>query len=225
MKKVSTVLWGLVLVAVGAVLAVNALGLARIDLFFDGWWTLFIIVPCTVDLFRSQDKTGDLIGIAVGVVLLLACQDVLSFQLILKLLIPALVIVIGLRLIIGGLFGGKANKLLEQAGQSGHTPQVGCATFSGCDLNYAGQEFHGAELTAVFGGVKCDLRQAIIEKDCAIKATSLFGGVDIFVPEHVNVKVNSTGVFGGTSNKTQPKPNAPTLYIQSTAVFGGVEIK
>lgn len=225
MKKVSTVLWGLVFVAVGTVLAINALGLAEIDLFFDGWWTLFIIVPCTVDLFRSHDRTGNLIGIAVGVVLLLCCQDILSFKTIWKLLVPAVVILIGLRLIFGGLFGGKANKLLHQAGQAGNAPQVGCATFSNCEMNFAGQEFHGAELTAIFGGVQCDLRQAIIEKDCAIKATCIFGGVDIFVPGNVNVKIHSTGIFGGTGNKTQPNPNAPTLYIDSTAIFGGVEVK
>ena len=53
MKKVTGILWGIVLVTVGVILAVNALGIASIDIFFDGWWTLFIIVPCAVGLFTG----------------------------------------------------------------------------------------------------------------------------------------------------------------------------
>ena len=67
--------------------------------------------------------------------------------------------------------------------------------------------------TAVFGGVKCDLRNAIIEKDCAIQVSAIFGGIDIFVPAGINVRVNSNSIFGGVSNKTAAHQNAPTLYI------------
>lgn len=76
-----------------------------------------------------------------------------------------------------------------------------------------------------FGGVKCDLRNAVIEHDCAIGASAIFGGIDILVPAGVNVKVSTTAIFGGTSNKTAPQPNGPTIYITGTCMFGGVEIK
>lgn len=29
----------------------NAFGITDIELFFDGWWTLFIIVPCLVGIY------------------------------------------------------------------------------------------------------------------------------------------------------------------------------
>ncbi len=29
---------------------------------FDGWWTLFIIVPCAIGLITDRDKTGSIIG-------------------------------------------------------------------------------------------------------------------------------------------------------------------
>ena len=63
MKKVNRILWGIALVAVGIILALNAFGITDLNLFFDGWWTLFIIVPCTVSLITSYDKSGSLIGI------------------------------------------------------------------------------------------------------------------------------------------------------------------
>ena len=81
------------------------------------------------------------------------------------------------------------------------------------------------ELNAVFGGMEYDLRNAIFEKDCAIKATAVFGGIDILVPDHVKVVVNSTGLFGGTSNKAKSLGNTVTLYVRATSLFGGVDIK
>lgn len=227
MKKLTKILWGIALIAVGAIFALNAFGLTDINIFFHGWWTLLIIVPCFVGLFNEREKTGNLIGLAIGVFLLLCCQNVLSFGMLWKLAVPAIIVIIGLKLIFGAVFGDKANKMIVEARQSGGNVKSGCATFSGQELNFAGEEFTGAELTAVFGGVNCDLRGAVIEKDCAITATSIFGGIDIFVPDHVNVKINSNSIFGGVSEKNHrpADPNQVTLYINATCVFGGVDIK
>ena len=159
-----------------------------INIFFDGWWTLFIIVPCAIGLFTEREKTGNIIGIAVGVFLLLCCQDILSFSMLWKLLVPAIIVIIGLKMVFTGLFGNKANEIIAKIKQNGGETKVGCATFSGCDLNYDGEVFEGAELTATFGGVKCDLRNAIIEKDCAIQVSAIFGGIDIFVPDNHQCK-------------------------------------
>lgn len=225
MKKFSSVIWGIVLIAVGAIFALNALNITNIDVFFDGWWTLFIIVPCTVGLFTDREKTGNIIGLAIGVFLLLCCQDILSFSMLWKLLVPAIIVLIGLKLIFNGLFGNKANEIIAKIKQNGGEVKAGCATFSGCDLNYDGEIFEGAELTAVFGGVECDLRNAVIEKDCAIQVSAIFGGIDILVSDNVNVKVNSNCIFGDISNKTSVHNGAPTIYVNGTCMFGGVEIK
>ena len=50
MKNITKILWGTTLIAVGGIIALNAFGIADIELFFDGWWTLFIIVPCLVGI-------------------------------------------------------------------------------------------------------------------------------------------------------------------------------
>lgn len=227
MKKISKILWGIALIAVGGIFALNAFGITDIELFFDGWWTLFIIVPCLVEIFSEREKTGNIVGLLVGVFLLLCCQDVLGFDMLWKLVVPAIIVIIGLKLIFGAIFGDKAIKMLEASRQNGDSIKTGCATFSGQNLNFDGEPFSGAELTAVFGGVKCDLRNAVIEKDCAVTATSIFGGIDIFLPDDVNVKISSNSIFGGVSEKNHRPtvPGAVTVYINATCTFGGVEIK
>ena len=225
MKKVSNVLWGIVLIAVGVILALNVFHITDINIFFAGWWTLFIIVPCAIGLLTDREKTGHIIGLMIGVFLLLCCQHVISFSLLWKLLVPAIIVIIGLRLIFNGLFGSKANDIIKSLRREGKEPRSGFAAFSGCSVNYDGEVFEGAELTAAFGGVKCDLRNAIIERDCAIQVSAIFGGIDLYVPTGINVKTSTSSVFGGVSNKTAVHQGAPTLYISGTCMFGGVEIK
>lgn len=227
MKNITKILWGTALIAVGGIIALNAFGITDIELFFDGWWTLFIIVPCLVGIFSEREKTGNIIGLLIGVFLLLCCQNVVGFDMLWKIAVPAIIVIIGLKLIFGAVFGDKATKLLESSKQSGEDIKIGCATFSGQDMSFNGEQFSGAELTAVFGGVKCDLRNAVIEKDCAVTATAVFGGIDILVPDNVNVKINSNSIFGGVSDKNH-RPTvqgAVTVYINATCMFGGVEIK
>ncbi|MGM9663654.1 MAG: LiaF transmembrane domain-containing protein [Eubacteriales bacterium] len=227
MKKISKILWGIALIAIGVIIALNALGITDVKIFFDGWWTLFIIIPCLIGIFSDRDKTGSIIGLALGVFLLLCCQDVMGFDMLWKLAVPVIIVIIGVRLIIAAIFGSKATDMLKASKQNGEKIKTGCAVFSGQNLSFDGESFSGAELTAVFGGVKCDLRNAVIENDCAINATGIFGGIDIYVPDYVNVKINSNSIFGGVSDKNcrQNIQGTATLYINATCMFGGIEIK
>ena len=201
MKKGSSIIWGLILILAGIVVALNVLNVTDIDIFFEGWWTLFIIVPCAIGLFNEHDKTGNVIGLVIGVCLLLGCRDILNFDLIWKLLVPFIIVCIGLRMVLKGVFGNKGNEMMNKLKKDGKNIRRGFAAFSGCDINYNNEVFEGAELTALFGGVECNLKNAIIEKDCAICASAIFGGIDIIVPENVNVKVNSNCLFGGMEIK------------------------
>ena len=70
-----------------------------------------------------------------------------------------------------------------------------CSCFSGQTVNFNDEEFTGCDISAVFGGVKCDLRNAIIKEDVLINASSIFGGITILVPKDINVKISSTSIF------------------------------
>ena len=222
MKKATRVIWGVVLAAAGILFALNTLEITKIDIFFDGWWTLFILIPCVVGLFTEQEKTGSIIGILIGLFLLLCSRDVLDFSMVWKLLLPAIIFIIGIKIVFSAIFDKKTASLptISQKG-----PVIASAIFGGRDLNYGGQVFEGGAFTAVFGGVDCNLKTAIIEKDCVIRATAIFGGIDILVPANVNVEVSSVSIFGGFSNETTAQPDVPTIYIKGFSMFGGVDIK
>lgn len=227
MKKFGNILWGLVLIIVGLVIGGNALGITNINLFFDGWWTLLIIIPCFIGLFKEHEKTGNIIGLLIGTALLLACRDVLDFNLIWKLMFPTILVVIGLSIIFKDTIGGKVNKKIKELNEKKTEKNEYCATFSGQDVKFNGEAFSGVDLTAVFGGIDCDLRNAIIESDTVINTSSIFGGIDILVPENVKVKIKSSSIFGGVSDERKYTENKEgyTIYVNATCLFGGVDIK
>lgn len=236
MKRTNQILWGFVLLAIGLIWGGNTLGITDIDLFFDGWWTLFIIVPCFIGLLSGKDILGSLIGMGIGVLLLLNAQDILNLSMVWKLLVPSILVLIGIRIIFGSVNYNRKSKEVhvhiehsatEDAPKSQAPVRSWTAVFSGEELKFSNETFDGINLTSVFGGIDLDLRSAIIEHDCTIRATSVFGGVDILVPDNVNVKISSNSVFGGIENKASHRdiPGAPTLYIQGTCLFGGVDIK
>lgn len=225
MKRVNSIVWGLALIALSAVLILNAFEITSIEIFFDGWWTLFIIVPSLVGLFNGHDKTANIIGLLIGTFLLLSCQNIIDFDIMWKLAVPVIIAVIGIKMIFGGI--GRNKRFIKSIEANGDDIKTGFAAFSGQDIRFDNEIFKGAELTAVFGGIKCDLRNAVLEGDAVINACCIFGGVDILLPDNVNIKVNSNSIFGGIDNKKHQnsKDNQYTIYLNGTCIFGGVDVK
>ncbi len=224
MRKFSKIIWGLLLVAAGVVLILNAFDILDVDLFFDGWWTLFIIIPCLNGLIFERDKIGNLVGLSIGVILLLWRQGIVPLGILWKLIVPVVIIGVGLKLIFGAVFKKKSDVIIEIKDDRKHK-KTGCAVFSGCEVKLDGEVFDGGELVAVFGGVECDLRNAIIEKDCVINAVAVFGGIDILLPTNVNVQTDSFAIFGGIDDQTRDIRESVTVYVKGVSVFGGIDVK
>ena len=227
MNKLTRILWGVVLVAVGVLFGLKAMDIIDFDIFFDGWWTLLIIVPSLISLITQKDKTGSLIALIVGVVLFLASRDIITFAMLWKLLIPVIIIIVGISLIFKDSFNKKAKDAIKRLNARGLPMKQGTAMFASQKISFAGDDFYGAELNAVFGGLDCNLRDVYITEDTVINVSCIFGGIDILLPDNVNVEICTTPIFGGVSNKTG-RPfvaGAPTVFISGVAVFGGVDVK
>ena len=227
MEKVNRILWGLVFIVLGVVVALNALDIINFNIFFNGWWTFIIIIPCFIGLFdgTKENKLGNIIGILVGVVLLLVAQGLLRFDIVFKLFIPAVLVIIGLYLLFGNVFRSKVtDKLRELKKESGNGEAI-CATFSEQFVTKNDEKFENATVDAVFGSVVLDLSKAKIKDEAVITASAIFGGIDIIVPKDVEVKIKSTPIFGGVSNTTKTKDAKKVIYIDALALFGSVEVK
>ena len=225
MRKFRRAIWGIVLIVAAIIIALNSFDIIDFDVFFDGWWTLFIIIPCFVGIFEKGNRLGNLIGLAFGVCLLLSAQDVIEFAIFWKLLIPISIAYVGFKMIFSSFIKAKKKKIHYHINNDSREMQRSVAVFCGTEVDFSNTVFKGANLVTCFGGIDCDLRNAIIEKDCNIKVVVLFGGIEIQVPDNVNVVSNIPCVFGGTDVMKNNPGAEHTIYIDGFCAFGGVDVK
>jgi len=217
-------MWGLIFILLGVILGTNALGLTNIEIFFDGWWTLFIIIPSFIGLFKRKDFTSSIIGLLIGLILLLSVRGIIDFEIIGILIIPTIFIIIGLSIIFNNIIKDKVTEKFKTTNKDGL--EMITATFAEQKVNKDNEKFSGANLDAVFGSIILDLTKATIDKEAVIKASSIFASIKIIVPNDVDIKIKSTPIFGGVSNKiSNKKDNKKTIYIESFCLFGGLDIK
>ena len=99
--------------------------------------------------------------------------------------------------------------------------------YGGDEYVYRGETFHGARLDAFCGGIRMDLREAVITEDEEIDIHTFCGGIELFVPTHVNIEVKSRSFIGGVGNHAihTADQKAPTIHIIASNFLGGVDIK
>lgn len=223
MNKVSRNLWGVILIGIGIILLLNALEIIKINIFFNGWWTLLIILPCFINLFNSnkESKTGDIIGLLIGIILLLLMQGLLNIELIIKLFMPVVFLIIGLYLLFGNKYKNEVNSKIKNL-SNGETENL-CAIFSSQNL-LREEEFKRLDLDAVFGSLTLDLREVQIHDEVLINATAIFGEVKVIVPKDVVVRTKSIPIFGDISNRSKNKNLKKVIYVNAVAMFGSVDI-
>ena len=223
MDRINRILWGLVFIVLGVIIALNVFNIIDFNIFFRGWWLVFIIIPCFIGLFdnTNESKVGNIVGLVIGVLLLLMCNNLIRFDIIIKLFIPAIFVIIGLYLILGSSINSKVKEKINSTNKDNLESIV--ATFS--EKSEKPNKFNGAKVDAIFGSVYLDLSESSIKNESVIVATGIFGSVNIKVPEDVQVIIKSTPIFGGVSNKSKGKNEKKIIYIEAYAVFGSVDIK
>ena len=227
MKKANGVFIGLLFIIVGLLYACSALDFFDFTIFFPGWWTLFIIVPCIYALTRkNEDKTGPVIGLIVGLCFLINAQD-FDFHIdFFPAALAVLCIVIGWKLIVpqkkrehkqvdveftynseGGpkvnVTTGSDTAAGSAGGNTGNTYTGGngyinvSAILGGKDIRVDNECFTGADICVVMGAVDLNLQNAIISEDVYVNVSAVMGGVDIYVPANVRVVTDGCSTVMG----------------------------
>ena len=219
------------MVIVALLWMLDILNLVNVTFLFKGWWTLFIIVPCSVALFTERDKAGPLVGIAVGVMLLLSVRDVINWDMFWKLLLACIVLVMGLAILFGNsiknrMISDKERCDIEKIQREGRNIRVFTVSFGEKHLNMDGELFEGADVKVSFASFTLDLRNAIFQQDSVLRVDCNFAGMELLLPSNVSVKVTANAAFGGIEDKRRVvlSENAPVLYIEGNCSFAGLDI-
>ena len=240
-RRTGSGLWiGLSLVLFGLGWLLDVFDVLSFGSLLRTWWPTVLMVIAAIQLAtRSGSATGSAVLFGIGALLQLSKLNLLpggfwsAFW-------PLVVIIIDISLISPYLrnrprrastpgFPADMDASTASATVNDDARVDQTALFSSAELRVTSQGFVGGELSAIFGGIEIDLREAAIAGPSALlRATAIFGGIEITVPSSWRVVVTGTPVFGGVDNRTQFRtadPHGPTLLLDVTAVFGGIEIR
>jgi hypothetical protein len=80
---------------------------------------------------------------------------------------------------------------------------------------------------SVFGDLDFDLRDATVDEErAAVTVLAVFGNVDLYVPEGVNVDVGGLTVFGHRRDwgRDAGQPDAPSIHVRIYGFAGTIDV-
>ena len=217
--------FGITIAALGGVLLLRNLEIIKFDswhLFWGTVWAVGLVLAGLMTIFSSRRaslRVWGLLLMTIGVSIGLGAYGVINIS-VWKIFWPVMLITIGLMVSVGS--GGRKRSKKLAAADIGSEK---IAIFYGEESRVKG-DYTGGSVTAIFGGVELDLRQAKIKDGAVIDVFTFCGGVNINMPDDVIVKNEVHGILGGSEDKTVSKSSAKkTIYLRGECVLGGLEVK
>ncbi|MBY0241123.1 MAG: cell wall-active antibiotics response protein [Burkholderiaceae bacterium] len=218
---------GLGVIAVGVLFLLDNLGIVEFDYALQLWPVIFILAG-VLKFMQSTSSGGRAVGctlVAVGAVLLLKGMGLIDVTW--RVLAPLLMIAAGLMVVFksaGERKQAAGGMLDKDAGQDTFVRLT--ALLGGIERRVSTQDFRGGDITAIMGGCQLDLRQASIQGDAVLNVFTMWGGIEIKVPDDWTVSLEGTPLLGGFSERTgAPRDNSKRLIIRGVALMGGVEVR
>ena len=217
--------FGVTIAALGGVLLLRNLEIIKFDswnVFWGTVWAVGLILAGLTTIISSRKmltRAWGLLLMAAGVSIGLNAYGIIDVS-IWKIFWPVMLIAIGLTVSVGS---GCCKRSKKSAADGSGSEKI--AIFYGEESRVKG-DYTGGSVTAIFGGVDLDLRQAEIKDGAVIDIFTFCGGVNINMPDDVIVKNEIHGILGGSEDKTVSKSSAKkTIYLRGECVLGGLEIK
>lgn len=239
MKKTNynMIAWGVLLLIMGLIEAGNIGDYWNVDILFylfqKGFWTMFIIAPCIVNITQKGLKVPYITAIVVSSTIFAAKMGVFAPSQTKRLVLPMMLTIIGISFF-AHFFSPEEDDTdddQEVAPSSKKTIANYSGLFGTRAVNYDDKLFTGANLSSTLGEVRLDLANAIFpEEPIIINCTAtFFGNVDIRLPEFSRVVLKKTSFLGGVHNYKQglpvPEEDVPIFYIEVTSILGGIDIR
>ena len=223
-SRYPTRLWfGIAVIVLGILLALGNLDVPHEGLIHKLWPVVLIIVGIGRLDRRAEGRSN--LGIALilgGIILLLVNFDIARQEVV----FPLFLVGIGILVVTKAL--RKTRSIPPDLAR--HENFVSStAIFSGSKRRITQQDFKGAELTAIFGGLELDLRQAMVEgNQVRVDVFVLFGGGELRVPADWAVTMKGSAIMGGFEDKTLPVSavGGPRVHLVITGLvlFGGMTV-
>jgi predicted membrane protein len=218
---------GAIVCLVGVLFLMDHLGIIKVDHLWR-FWPVILMAVGAAHVAEPGRRQWGVVVLFVGAVFLLNNLNILRFDW--SELWPVVIIVVGGMMIWNSVLGQRRRGDIPDSASTMNAHAI----FSGIERRITAKDFRFGRVSAIFGGVELDFREADIDGDSAeLEVNAIFGGGEIRVPEHWRVEAQNQVVFGGLSDETRyakrtddaASPATKVLIISGTITFGGIEVK
>lgn len=221
MVNVGRTLVGSALVALGLVYLLDVAGVLDSGGFVGRWWPLLVIGLGLLQALGERHFSPVAWVLIGGGLLLLAVSTGVFGRTAWSITWPILTVLAGLWLVSG--WGRLGRGLVDD-------PEFArLSVLNSVRLSCRSPALRRAGVTAVFGKLRLDLTGARLDPGGArLSATSVFGHIDVIVPQGWAVEVRGlpiAGAWDDTVSRRGVGPDSPRLDVHVLAVLGGVEVK
>lgn len=227
-SRSNSMLPGMVLVIIGAVILLDHMGIISVDHLWR-FWPAILIFAGAVRFAEACNRAVSVMLMAVGAILLLGNLGYLHLSW--ADMWPIILIAIGVTMIWGRMTMPSIPS--NSTGTTSTSVVNATALFGGVERRITSTNFTSGTISSTFGGVELDFRSADIEgEEAVLYMEATFGGVEIVIPERWMAIYEGFSMFGGYNDETRPPlqevPGAPPkkrLIIRGHAIFGGITVK
>ncbi|MFH1330551.1 MAG: LiaF domain-containing protein [Actinomycetota bacterium] len=209
------------LMALGAIFLLEAAGVVEAGGLVGKWWPGLFLALGVMQAFSEKRVGAVAVVLVVGGALLLTVSTGLLGSTAWAVTWPILVVLAGAWLLSG--WG-------RQRRSACLDPEFSrLSVFNSVRVASRATALRRVALTAVFGKLRLDLTGAHLDPAGArLSATSVFGHIDVIVPEGWAVEVRGlpiAGAWDDTVSRRGVGPQSPRLNVRVLVVIGGVELK
>ncbi len=215
----SQLVFGVLLITVGVLLLLDRAGAVDAwSLVASGWPAILVLAGAAQVLTRPRNLLGGALLAGLGIALF---GWTLGYVASLAVLWPLLLIALGI-----WMMAGRWPAIVRIDGVEDSDTDI-VAVFDDRTVQRVGP-FAGGSVTAVFGDVRLDLRRATLgPAGATVQVTTVFGDVDLEVPDGWRVRVSGPELLGDVNLRAahDPPEDAPTLQLRVVTIFGDVDIQ
>lgn len=237
MKQKTTLLLGIILILIGAGYLCNALFHWHFSIFFNGWWTLFLIIPSIVKMATSGIKRSYVILLLSGIFLLII-SNLPSM-----LIFPVFVILTGIFILYHTFSSPKntqqhnyrfssarsnTNNHWNHAENDFSDFPTYSVTFSKSVVQNTSNNLTGGKIEVFMGSADVDFSMALIKDDITIDVTSVTGTANIIIPKNIKLNIITSNILGTTdfsqAKGLSPETTAPTVTVKCHSIMASIII-
>ncbi len=213
-------LLGIIFIAVGGILLLDNFGVIEFYLPDFLWrWEMILVIIGAVNLINRNYSAAFVLFTIASFFIIKDLYDLRYRE-----LWPLVFIVIGISIILKRTSIGSKKK-----SEYNNDSFDDVAIFGGNEKSVRTDNFTGGKVTSIFGGSSLDLSNCKLQEGTTvIDVFTMFGGCELKVPSHWNIKLEVTTILGGFDDKRKvidTTDESRILVIRGFTMFGGGEVR